>query len=118
MSQENALAEIEHLRLLSALGPGGLNRSQQDLRFVMCTFTLRQTLSIHTPEGPNIGLILHLALYARVNEFGMIETPYVKVKNGKVTDEIEYFNALEEENLLLLMLLPVEMRPVILLKKW
>jgi DNA-directed RNA polymerase subunit beta len=52
---------------------------------------------IHTPEGQNIGLILRLAAYAKVNEFGMIETPYVKVKNGKITGEIEYLNALEEE---------------------
>ncbi|NLE07470.1 MAG: DNA-directed RNA polymerase subunit beta [Parcubacteria group bacterium] len=98
MSQENALAEIEHLRLLSALGPGGLNRSRAgfEVRDVHPSHYGR-LCPIHTPEGPNIGLILHLALYARVNEFGMIETPYVKVKNGKVTNEIEYFNALEEE---------------------
>lgn len=98
MSQENTLAEIEHLRLLSALGPGGLNRSRAgfEVRDVHPSHYGR-LCPIHTPEGPNIGLILHLALFARINEFGMIETPYMKVKNGKVTSEIEYLNALEEE---------------------
>jgi len=98
MAQENALAEIEHLRTLSALGPGGLNRSRAgfEVRDVHPSHYGR-LCPVHTPEGPNIGLILHLALYARINEFGMIETPYIKVKNGKVTDEIEYLNALEEE---------------------
>jgi DNA-directed RNA polymerase subunit beta len=98
MSQENALSEIEHLRLLSALGPGGLNRSRAgfEVRDVHHSHYGR-LCPIHTPEGPNIGLILHLSLYARINEFGMIETPYAKVKNGVVTKEIEYLNALEEE---------------------
>jgi DNA-directed RNA polymerase subunit beta len=98
MSQENALAEIEHLRLLSALGPGGLNRSRAgfEVRDVHPSHYGR-LCPIHTPEGPNIGLILHLALYARINEFGMIETPYIKVKNGVITNEVEYLNALEEE---------------------
>mgnify|MGYP001601542523 FL=1 len=98
MGQENPLAEIEHLRQLSALGPGGLNRSRAgfEVRDVHPSHYGR-LCPIHTPEGPNIGLILHLALYARINEFGMIETPYIKVKNGKLTSEIEYLNALEEE---------------------
>ncbi len=98
MLQENSLAEIEHLRLLSALGPGGLNRSRAgfEVRDVHPSHYGR-LCPIHTPEGPNIGLVLHLSVYARVNEFGMIETPYVKVKNGVVTDQIEYLNALEEE---------------------
>jgi len=98
MNQENTLAEIEHLRLLSALGPGGLNRSRAgfEVRDVH-TSHYGRLCPIHTPEGPNIGLVLHLALYARINEFGMIETPYLKVKDGKVTNEIEYLNALEEE---------------------
>lgn len=98
MAQENALSEIEHLRTLSALGPGGLNRSRAgfEVRDVHPSHYGR-LCPIHTPEGPNIGLILHLALYARINEFGMIETPYIKVKNGKLTNEIEYLNALEEE---------------------
>jgi DNA-directed RNA polymerase subunit beta len=98
MAQENPLAEIEHLRMLSALGPGGLDRSRAgfEVRDVHPSHYGR-LCPIHTPEGPNIGLILHLALYARINEFGMIETPYVKVKGGKVTEEVEYLNALEEE---------------------
>ena len=98
MAQENSLAEIEHLRTLSALGPGGLNRSRAgfEVRDVH-TSHYGRLCPIHTPEGPNIGLILHLALYARINEFGMIETPYVKVKDGKITSKIEYLNALEEE---------------------
>src|SRR3989344_3629581 len=98
MGQENPLAEIEHLRQLSALGPGGLNRSRAgfEVRDVHPSHYGR-LCPIHTPEGPNIGLILHLALYARINEFGMIETPYVKVENGHLTTKIEYLNALEEE---------------------
>ena len=89
MQQENALSEIEHLRTLSALGPGGLNRARAgfEVRDVHPSHYGR-LCPIHTPEGPNIGLILRLALYARINEFGMIETPYAKVKNGKVTGEI------------------------------
>lgn len=98
MQQENALSEIEHLRTLSALGPGGLNRSRAgfEVRDVHPSHYGR-LCPIHTPEGPNIGLILRLSLYAKLNEFGMIETPYAKVKNGKVTDEIIYMNALQEE---------------------
>ncbi|MFA6301134.1 MAG: DNA-directed RNA polymerase subunit beta [Candidatus Paceibacterota bacterium] len=98
MSQENVLAEIEHIRLLSALGPGGLTRERAGLevRDVHPSHYGR-VCPIHTPEGPNIGLIVHLATYARVNDFGIIETPYIKVKNGKITDEIVYLNALEEE---------------------
>lgn len=99
MGQENALAEIEHLRTLSALGPGGLNRSRAgfEVRDVH-TSHYGRLCPIHTPEGPNIGLILHLSVFARINEFGMIETPYAKVKNGAITKEIEYLNALEEES--------------------
>ncbi|MEK7165581.1 MAG: DNA-directed RNA polymerase subunit beta, partial [Patescibacteria group bacterium] len=98
MQQENALTEIEHLRTLSALGPGGLNRARAgfEVRDVH-TSHYGRLCPIHTPEGPNIGLILRLSIYARINEFGMIETPYAKVKHGKITDEIEYLNALEEE---------------------
>ena len=98
MAQENVLYEIEHLRTLSALGPGGLTRERAGLevRDVHPSHYGR-VCPIHTPEGPNIGLILHLSTYARINEFGIIETPYVKVKNGKLTGEIVYLNALEEE---------------------
>jgi len=98
MSQENVLAELEHLRTLSALGPGGLTRERAGLEVRdVHTSHYGRVCPIHTPEGPNIGLILHLSVYARVNEFGIIETPYVRVKNAKVTGEIVYMNALEEE---------------------
>ena len=98
MNQENVLAELEHIRLLSALGPGGLTRERAGLevRDVHPSHYGR-VCPIHTPEGPNIGLILHLSTYARINDFGIIETPYLKVKNGKLTSEIVYLNALEEE---------------------
>jgi DNA-directed RNA polymerase subunit beta len=98
MEQYNPLGEMEHLRSLSALGPGGLNRSRAgfEVRDVH-TSHYGRLCPIHTPEGPNIGLVLRLALYARLNDFGMIETPYAKVKHGKVTDEIVYLNASEEE---------------------
>ncbi len=98
MGQENVLYEIEHLRTLSALGPGGLTRERAGLevRDVHPSHYGR-VCPIHTPEGPNIGLILHLSTYAKINEFGIIETPYVRVKNGKITGEIVYLNALEEE---------------------
>ncbi len=98
MGQENALSEVEHLRTLSALGPGGLTRERAgfEVRDVHPSHYGR-LCPIHTPEGPNIGLILRLAVYARINEFGVIETPYARVKNGKITKEILYMNALEEE---------------------
>ena len=98
MAQENVLYEIEHLRTLSALGPGGLTRERAGLevRDVHPSHYGR-VFPIHTPEGPNIGLILHLSTYAKINEFGIIETPYIKVKNGKLTNEVVYLNALEEE---------------------
>jgi DNA-directed RNA polymerase subunit beta len=98
MNQENLLSEIEHLRTLSALGPGGLTRERAgfEVRDVH-TSHYGRVCPIQTPEGPNIGLILRLSNYAQINEFGIIETPYVKVKNGKITKEIVYMNALEEE---------------------
>ncbi|MEK7113885.1 MAG: DNA-directed RNA polymerase subunit beta, partial [Patescibacteria group bacterium] len=98
MMQENVLGEMEHLRTLSTLGPGGLTRERAGLevRDVHPSHYGR-VCPIHTPEGPNIGLILHLATYAKINDFGIIETPYVKVKNGKITGEVQYLNALEEE---------------------
>ncbi len=97
--QENILSELEHLRTLSALGPGGLDRLRAgfEVRDVHPSHYGR-LCPIQTPEGPNIGLILRLSTYAKLNEFGMIETPYAKVKNGKVTGEIDYMNALEEES--------------------
>ena len=99
MGQENVLAEIEDLRTLTALGPGGLSRERAgfEVRDVHPSHYGR-LCPIHTPEGPNIGLVLRLTCYARINHFGMIETPYAKVKNGVVTKEIQYMNALEEEN--------------------
>lgn len=99
MQQENVLGEIEHLRTLTALGPGGLSRERAgfEVRDVHPSHYGR-LCPIHTPEGPNIGLVLRLTTYARINDFGMIETPYVKVKNGTVTKEIVYMNANEEEN--------------------
>jgi DNA-directed RNA polymerase subunit beta len=98
MNQENLLAEVEHLRTLSALGPGGLTRERAgfEVRDVH-TSHYGRVCPIHTPEGPNIGLILRLSIYARINDFGIIETPYAKVEKGKITKEIVYMNALEEE---------------------
>ncbi len=98
MLQDNILAELEHLRTVSALGPGGLVRERAgiEVRDVHPSHYGR-ICPIQTPEGQNIGLILHLANYAKVNDFGMVETPYSKVKNGKVTGEIVYLNAADEE---------------------
>ncbi len=97
MDAYNPLAELEHKRLISALGPGGLNRDRAgtDVRDVHATHYGR-LCPIHTPEGPNIGLITHMATYARVNKYGFIETPYYKVENGKVTNEMVYLTADEE----------------------
>jgi len=98
MNQENVLAELEHIRQLSALGPGGLTRERAGLevRDVHPSHYGR-VCPIHTPEGPNIGLVLHMSTYARINDFGIIETPYIKVKNGKITGEMVYLNAIQEE---------------------
>ncbi|MEF9426961.1 MAG: DNA-directed RNA polymerase subunit beta, partial [Candidatus Mariimomonas ferrooxydans] len=98
MDQTNPLSEITHKRRLSALGPGGLTRERADfeVRDVHPTHYGR-ICPIETPEGPNIGLITSLASYARVNDFGFIESPYRKVKNGKVTEETEYLPAIEEQ---------------------
>src|SRR6202158_2870537 len=97
MDQTNPLSEITHKRRLSALGPGGLTRERAgfEVRDVHPTHYGR-ICPIETPEGPNIGLINSLALYARTNEYGFLETPYRKVVNGKVTDEIHYLSAIEE----------------------
>ncbi|MES2623185.1 MAG: DNA-directed RNA polymerase subunit beta [Patescibacteria group bacterium] len=98
MSQENILAELEHLRIVTTLGQGGLTRERAgvEVRDVHSSHYGR-VCPIHTPEGQNIGLVLHLAAYAKVNHFGMIETPYVTVKNGKITKEVKYYDALQEE---------------------
>ncbi|MEY4747552.1 MAG: hypothetical protein RLZZ416_601 [Candidatus Parcubacteria bacterium] len=98
MQQYNTLDEIEHLRTLSTLGRGGLTseRAGLEVRDVHSSHYGR-VCPIHTPEGKNIGLVLHMSLYARPNEFGIIETPYAKVEKGVVTKEIKYLNALEEE---------------------
>lgn len=98
MNQENILCEMEHIRQLSALGPGGLTRERAGLevRDVHPSHYGR-ICPIHTPEGPNIGLVVHLSTYAKINDFGIIETPYVKVSNGKISGEVVYLNALEEE---------------------
>ncbi len=97
MSQKNTLDEMEHLRRLSALGQGGLTRERAgfEVRDVHSSHYGR-ICPIQTPEGPNIGLVVHLAVYARINEFGFLETPYRKVTNGKVTNDILYLNALDE----------------------
>ncbi len=98
MDQTNPLSEITHKRRLSALGPGGLTRERAgfEVRDVHPTHYGR-VCPIETPEGPNIGLIASLSTYARVNEFGFVETPYRRVRDGRVTDEIVYQSALEEE---------------------
>ncbi|MCX5808599.1 MAG: DNA-directed RNA polymerase subunit beta [Proteobacteria bacterium] len=98
MDQTNPLSEITHKRRLSALGPGGLTRERAgfEVRDVHPTHYGR-ICPVETPEGPNIGLIASLATYAKVNEFGFIETPYRKVVNGRLTDKVEYLSALEEE---------------------
>src|SRR4051812_31595886 len=97
MDQTNPLSEITHKRRLSALGPGGLTRERAgfEVRDVHPTHYGR-ICPIETPEGPNIGLINSLATYARVNQYGFVETPYRKVKDGRVTDEVIYLSAMEE----------------------
>jgi DNA-directed RNA polymerase subunit beta len=97
MDQTNPLSEITHKRRVSALGPGGLTRERAgfEVRDVHPTHYGR-VCPIETPEGPNIGLINSLALFARTNEYGFMETPYRKVENSHVTDEIEYLSAIEE----------------------
>ncbi|MCJ7593391.1 MAG: DNA-directed RNA polymerase subunit beta [Desulfobacterales bacterium] len=99
MDQTNPLSEITHKRRLSALGPGGLTRERAgfEVRDVHPTHYGR-ICPIETPEGPNIGLIVSLSTYARVNEFGFIETPYRQAENGRVTEKIEYLSALAERD--------------------
>jgi DNA-directed RNA polymerase subunit beta len=99
MDQTNPLAELTHKRRLNALGMGGLSRDRAgfEVRDVHHTHYGRMC-PIETPEGPNIGLILSLTTFARVNEYGFLETPYRKVEDNRVSDEIEYLTAIEEEN--------------------
>src|SRR5471030_2002915 len=97
MDQNNPLSEVTHKRRVSALGPGGLTRERAgfEVRDVHPTHYGR-VCPIETPEGPNIGLINSLALYARLNEYGFLETPYRKVEGSKITDQIDYLSAIEE----------------------
>jgi DNA-directed RNA polymerase subunit beta len=98
MDQTNPLSEVTHKRRLSALGPGGLTRERAgfEVRDVHTTHYGR-ICPIETPEGPNIGLIASLSTFARVNEYGFVETPYRRVENGRVTEHVIWFSALEEE---------------------
>ena len=98
MDQTNPLAEINHKRRLSAFGPGGLTRDRAgfEVRDVHPTHYGR-VCPIETPEGPNIGLIAYLATFARINEYGFIETPYCSIKDGEVGKEINYYSSLEEQ---------------------
>ena len=97
LDETNPLSELSHKRRLSSTGPGGLSRERAgfDVRDAHPTHYGR-ICAVETPEGANIGLVLNLATYARVNEYGFIETPYLRVKNGKVTDEVVYLDAAEE----------------------
>ncbi len=97
MDDTNPLAELSHKRRLSSMGPGGLSRERAglDVRDAHPTHYGR-LCSVETPEGANIGLVLNLATYARVNEYGFIETPYLRVVDGKVTDEVVYMDASQE----------------------
>ncbi|WP_306582622.1 DNA-directed RNA polymerase subunit beta [Dokdonella sp.] len=97
MDQNNPLSEVTHKRRVSALGPGGLTRERAgfEVRDVHPTHYGR-VCTIETPEGPNIGLINSLAVYARTNEYGFLETPYRKVDNGKVTNKVEFLSAIDE----------------------
>ncbi len=98
MDQTNPLSEVTHKRRLSALGPGGLTRERAgfEVRDVHATHYGR-ICPIETPEGPNIGLIASLSTFARVNEYGFVETPYRRVSEGRVTEEVAWYSALEEE---------------------
>ena len=98
MDNENPLSELEHKRRLTTTGPGGLTRERAgfEVRDVQPSHYGR-ICPIETPEGPNVGLVGHLASFARVNPYGFIEAPYFKVKNGRITDEIHYLSAQEEE---------------------
>jgi DNA-directed RNA polymerase subunit beta len=98
MDNENPLAEVEHKRRLSSTGPGGLTRERAgfEVRDVQPSHYGR-ICPIQTPEGPNIGLVGHMASFAKINEYGFLETPYFKVDKGKVTSQVHYLSAYEEE---------------------
>jgi DNA-directed RNA polymerase subunit beta len=102
MDQTNPLAELTHKRRMSALGPGGLTRERAGFEVRDVHYTHYGRLCpIETPEGPNIGLISSLCIHGRVNEFGFIETPYRKVKSGRVSEDIEYLNAEKEDGFII-----------------
>jgi DNA-directed RNA polymerase subunit beta len=102
MDQTNPLAELTHKRRMSALGPGGLTRERAGFEVRDVHYTHYGRLCpIETPEGPNIGLISSLTIYARVNKYGFLETPYRKVVKGKVTNEVEYLSAEKEDNFII-----------------
>ncbi|MEX1997429.1 MAG: DNA-directed RNA polymerase subunit beta [Candidatus Andersenbacteria bacterium] len=102
MDQTNILSEVEHKRRLSAMGPGGLDRNRAgfEVRDVHRSHYGR-ICPIQTPEGPNIGLVGHMALYARLNEYGFLETPYRKVVQGRVTGTVEYLDAYQEDKMII-----------------
>ena len=98
MDETNLISELSHKRRLSSMGPGGLTRERAgfEVRDAHPTHYGR-ICAVETPEGGSVGLVLNLATYARINEYGFIETPYIKVKNGQVTGEIVYLDATDEE---------------------
>ncbi len=102
MDQTNPLSEVEHKRRVSAMGPGGLDRNRAgfEVRDVHRSHYGR-ICPVQTPEGPNIGLVGHMALFARLNEYGFLETPYRKVENGQVTDVIDYLDAYQEDKMVI-----------------
>ncbi len=102
MDETNPFSELAHKRRLSSMGPGGLTRERAgfDVRDTHPTHYGR-ICTVETPEGANVGLVLNLATYARINEYGFIEAPYRVVKNGKVTDEVVYVDAAEEQNMII-----------------
>ncbi len=102
MDQTNPLAELTHKRRLSALGPGGLTRERAgfEVRDVHNTH-YGKICPIETPEGPNIGLINSLAIYAKINSYGFLETPYIEIKKGKITDKLKYLSAVEESDVII-----------------
>ncbi|MBO5212178.1 MAG: DNA-directed RNA polymerase subunit beta [Clostridia bacterium] len=99
MDQNNPLAELTHKRRISALGPGGLSRDRAGFEVRDVNYThYGRMCPVETPEGPNIGLISYLATYAKINDYGFIQAPYRKIVDGKVTDEVVYMTADEEDN--------------------